>query len=49
MKAWGYHYKVHCVVDMMLCRRYTGGIEKFSADKNIKKILKVSHFYLEFS
>jgi len=27
----------------------TGHIEKFSANKNIRKILKVSHFYLEFS
>jgi len=28
---------------------YTGGIEKSSADRNIRKILNVSHFYLEFS
>jgi len=27
----------------------TGSIEEFSVNKNIRKILKVSHFYLEFS
>jgi len=27
----------------------TGGIERFSANKNIRKILKVSHFYFKFS
>jgi len=26
-----------------------GDIEKFSANKNVRKILNVSHFYLEFS
>jgi len=29
--------------------RSTGGIEEFSANENIRKILKVSHFYLGFS
>jgi len=28
---------------------YTGGITKFSAKENFRKILKVSHFYLAFS
>jgi len=27
----------------------TGGIERFSTMENFRKILKVSHFYLEFS
>ena len=27
----------------------TGGITKFSATENLRKILKVSHFYLAFS
>ena len=27
----------------------TGDIEKFSVKENFRKILKVSHFYLEFS
>jgi len=27
----------------------TGGVEKFSAKENIRKMLKVSHFYLVFS
>jgi len=28
---------------------FTGGIEKFSAKENLRKILKVSHLYLSFS
>ena len=31
------------------CLTITGSIEMFSANKKFKKILKVSHFYLEFS
>jgi len=29
--------------------QYTGSIERFSAKESIRKILKVSHFYLAFS
>ena len=29
--------------------KITGGITKFSAKENFRKILKVSHFYLAFS
>ena len=34
---------------LVFLQGYTGGITQFSAKENFRKILKVSHFSLEFS
>jgi len=34
---------------MGIIHHLTGGIEKFSANKNVRKMSNVTHFYLDFS